>query len=174
MKDQKDTKYSGNGNPRHERTFRNVEVKEEQIGITEEETLLFLYHVTPSINVPKIKAEGLKYKKKATFSGEFGMDVRKVKGVYAFTDLNDALRFAGRFGWDGKIKFSIIKFKRGFNWIKDPHFEASTGLGDWLVNEDNVGAEYIKAIMSFDPTKIRVIPGEFFKVDYVGDMPEGF
>ncbi len=121
---------------------------------------LELYHVTLTKNVAKIKKEGIVAKKKPTFTGAFGQDIRHHKGsIYAITDLENTYRWAHSLGWDSKESVSIIKFRSDADWEKDTHPQAGlTGNNSWVYSDTSVKPEDIIEIKPFDPNKLRVNP----------------
>lgn len=112
-----------------------------------------LFHVTPTKNIEKIKELGIIPKKKPTFTGAIGQDIRKHKeSIYAVDTKVDAIRLAFKIEWDSKEPASIITFKRGdCEWKPDDHFEAQMAEGDWLYCQCNVPPEDIINIEPLTP-----------------------
>jgi predicted NUDIX family NTP pyrophosphohydrolase len=91
--------------------------------IGEEASTQYLYHVTKTSNVPKIKKQGLLMMQTSNWvKGDF---TRYGKGeVFAFEHPEDAIRWAARMDWDfnqtvGSGKISILKIKRVGKWTED-------------------------------------------------------
>jgi hypothetical protein len=108
-----------------------------------------LYHVAKTSNIPKIKKEGLVAQKKASWTGMMGQDIRDCKEcVYAFTNFDDAVRWAFKSEWDNKPqKFSILTIDgSGNKWDKDTHIEAQMAEGDWVRSKTKVDGSKIKGV----------------------------
>jgi hypothetical protein len=117
------------------------------------------YHVTFSKNVAKIKQNGLVPKKKATFTGAIGQDVRRHKGsIYAFNHVVDALRMAFKLDWDTHEPVSIVVFKPTdpTEWTQDEHWESGMAVGQWLVKAGTEPASNVVKIIGPEEWKEKV------------------
>jgi len=109
----------------------------------------YLYHVTKTSNVPKIKKKGLVMMQTSNWvKGDF---TRYGKGeIYAFEHQRDAIQWAARMDWSlnqevGSGKISIIKFKKTGKWVVDTN--------DPLSQAGNKGVWY-KKVGTVEPSDI--------------------
>lgn len=114
----------------------------------------FLYHVTDTKNISKIKKQGLLMAQTSNWVKADGERYGNGE-VYAFEHPNDAVRWAARMGWDSykndaEGKISIVKFKKKGKWVvdkNDPLSQAGS-KGRWL-----------KTLGKVEPTDIvKIIP----------------
>lgn len=136
-----------------------------------------LYHVTYTDRVAKIKSQGILPMQTTNWVRQ-GDGKRYGEGdVFAFTDLIDAIRWAGKMDWDfnksmGTGKISIVKFapNKSNKWkkdIADPLSQASSN-GSWLkmpgkvepsqiVSVTPVTQDLIKSVTQGKPVKLGFI-----------------
>ena len=107
-----------------------------------------LYHVTFKKNIPSIKKKGLVPSKKALFKGAFGQDIRDAIAVYAFNELDDAIRWAFKLNFDTKKEVAIVVFDQAGKWEKDTHWQAAMAKGEWLKSVTPVVPENIIKVIN--------------------------
>ena len=90
-----------------------------------ESTEKFLYHVTPTDKISKIKKKGLVPMQTSNWVQGTKAGSRYGEGeIYAFEHPRDAVNWAAKMDWDlntwmGTGKISIIKFKTSEDWDVD-------------------------------------------------------
>ena len=116
----------------------------------------YLYHVTYTDKIPKIKKEGLipmKMSNWVTGGGD-----RYGKGeIYAFDNMTDAARWAAGMDWDvnkdmGSGKISIIKFRNtSRDWEQDMNdpLKQSSNMGKWWKKFTRIMPEDIVSAIPF-------------------------
>lgn len=111
------------------------------------------YHVTPIDNVTGILKKGLIPKSKRarpTFLNNFGADLRKHVGVYAFEYCSDALMFAfSAVAWK-EDRWVIVRFHSAADSEHDLYCEGQE-RGKALVLKDPVKPENICAVYRLGP-----------------------
>lgn len=83
----------------------------------------YLYHVTFTKNVPKIKEKGLLQFQPSNWVRRGDQDKRynEDAGIFAFTHPEDAWRWAFKMQWDMDDKdISIVRINVGDHWHDDP------------------------------------------------------
>jgi hypothetical protein len=129
--------------------------------IIESKTSEYLYHVTYTDKIPKIKKQGLIPMN--TSNWVLGRGDRYGKGeIYAFENMTDAARWAAKMDWDfneemGSGKISIIKFKSKGDWeedINDPMSHASA-MGKWVKKMERVMPENIVGVVPFTKEVVK-------------------
>lgn len=135
---------------------------------------MVVYHVTPLRNVAGIREKGLRWRRRPATTGNLGQDIRHQKGVYAFTEVRDALRWCFRLGWDGKAAFAVVKLDHAADWQDDAHFEASGAEGRWVWTAGPLPPGAFLGAHTFDLKALRGTgrssPDEFL----YAALPEGF
>lgn len=105
----------------------------------------YLYHVTKTSNVDKIKKKGLIMMKTSNWVKGDGV-TRYGKGeIYAFEHQRDAIQWAAKMDWGlnqevGSGKISVIKFKKTGKWEVDKNDPISQAgnKGKWFKKVGNV------------------------------------
>jgi hypothetical protein len=118
----------------------------------------YLYHVTFTRRIPKIKKEGILTGKRANWSKAIS-GAKYGKGeVNAFDNFNDACRWAFKMDWEffsksGSGNISIIKFRPSpYQWSVDKESDPlsqSSYKGDWLKSTLPVRPENIVSVTPF-------------------------
>ena len=82
----------------------------------------YLFHVTFTKNVPRIKEKGLlQFQQSNWVRGEGGKRYNEEAGVFAFTHPEDAFRWAFKMQWDMEDKdISIVRLNMAADWEDDP------------------------------------------------------
>lgn len=82
----------------------------------------YLYHVTFTKNVPRIKEKGLlQFETSNWIRGEGGKRYNEDAGIFAFEHPDDAFRWAFKMQWDFDDKdISIVRLNIGEDWEDDP------------------------------------------------------
>jgi len=95
-----------------------------------------LFHATRTANLHRIHKQGLVPQMHSMWVGKLGQQLGEIGRLYAFTDLDDAVRFAFRLAWQSKPTV-VIEFEADKqDWALDPHPEGSMGArGYWLVSK---------------------------------------
>jgi hypothetical protein len=124
----------------------------------------YVYHVTRTEYVPKIKNKGLLPMQTSNWI-QAGSKSRYGGGdVYVFSDKQDAQRWAAKMDWDlnnkmGSGKVSIVTVKRPksvkFEIDKNDPFSQAGRKGQWLKTQERITPENIVSAESFDPNVIR-------------------
>lgn len=120
-----------------------------------ESAVEYLYHVTQTEKIPKIKKEGLIPMK--TSNWVKGGGERYGEGeIYAFENMTDAARWAAKMDWDlnewmGSGKISIIKFKSNGEWEEDTNDPIAhmSAMGKWVKKFTRVMPEDIVSVIPF-------------------------
>ena len=110
----------------------------------------YVYHVTKTENVSKIKEKGI-LPLQTTNWVRAGDKSRYGKGeIYAFENITDAARWAGKMDWEfnkdmGSGKISIIRIKNTGDWNKDENdpLGQAGAKGSWLTKPSKVGVEHV-------------------------------
>lgn len=103
----------------------------------------YVYHVTFTENVPKIKAKGLIPLQTSNWATGDGERYNKEGGVFAFAHPEDAYKWAFKTNWEFKKPVSILRFLKTNQWEKDPSADImlQTGRGDALRSMSAIGPE---------------------------------
>jgi hypothetical protein len=125
---------------------------------------MFFYYVTFTENLSQIRKEGI-------LPGEPTNRVRRCNGktydtgeVNAFSDLDDAIRWAGMMDWGfhhefGNGKISIIEFTPGDSpWVTDTEsgpLTPATYSGDWLNSTKLIAPHQIERVIPLTLEMIR-------------------
>ena len=81
----------------------------------------YLYHVTFTKNVPRIKEKGLlQFETSNWVRGKGGERYNEDAGVFAFDHPEDAFRWAFKMQWEFKEDISIVRLNVGEDWEDDP------------------------------------------------------
>ncbi len=117
----------------------------------------YLYHVTYTKNVPRIKEKGLlQFEPSNWIRGEGGKRYNEDAGIFAFEHPEDAFRWAFKMQWDMEDDndISIIRLNIGEHWEDDPAGETMKWLyqtkGRSLRSRRNRKAEEIIDSFKFD------------------------
>lgn len=115
----------------------------------------YLYHVTFTKNVPKIKAKGLLQLQPSNWiRGEGGKRYNEDAGIFAFTHPEDAWRWAFKMQWDMDDKdISIVRINIGGDWHDDPAEDPMLALsnkGKAVRTHDRVAPEDVIDSFNFD------------------------
>lgn len=109
----------------------------------------YLYHVTFTKNVPKIKEQGLlQFQTSNWVKGDAdGSRYNEEAGVFAFEHPEDAFRWAFKMDWDfADDDISIVRLNIGEDWGDDPAIDPISqagAKGRWLRSGRNRKAEEI-------------------------------
>jgi len=115
----------------------------------------YLYHVTYTKNVPRIKQEGLlQFEPSNWIRGEGGKRYNDEAGIFAFDHPDDAFRWAFKMQWDMEDKdISIVRLNMGEDWEDDPAEDPIARAGSegrWLRSRRNRKADEIIDSFKFD------------------------
>ena len=116
----------------------------------------YLYHVTFTKNVPRIKKKGLiQFEPSNWVQRGTGERYNEDAGIFAFDDPEDAFRWAFKMKWDLDDKdISIVRINIGEHWEDDPAGETMKWLyqikGRSLRSSRNRKAEEIIDSFNFD------------------------
>lgn len=103
-----------------------------------------LYHVSFKSNVKKIQKEGIAAKKSSTYITPMGGEVKDPDKIYAFSNFDDAVRWASKMEFDFKEPTVIIPFKGNKEeWERDTHFQSAGAKGQWLKKAGTISPENI-------------------------------
>lgn len=131
-----------------------------------EETAGYLYHVTHTDKIPKIKKDGLIPMK--TSNWVKGAGDRYGEGeIYAFDNMTDAARWAANMDWGfhqqiGSGKISIIKFRNSSgDWEQDMNdpIRQATNMGKWWKKFTRIMPEDIVKVVPFTPEMAKKLTG---------------
>jgi len=130
----------------------------------------FVYHVTFSKNVKKIKSSGLKPFETSNWV-KAGDKTRynKEGGVFGFEHPEDAFRWAFKQQWEFKKDVAIIKLKRGVSWEIDPSDDISLQFGKGKALRSMAAIKSSDVIESFEfkdfgtPAELGITQVEWLK-----------
>jgi len=130
-----------------------------------------VYHVTFSKHVPGITKGGLRPLQPSNWvkKGDPTKRYNEEGGVFAFADPLDAFKWAFVQQTDLKQPVSIITFRRGNTWEKDPSadIQLTMGQGDALRSMSAVPPGDILYVNAFDdfsnPMELQIPQGEWFQ-----------
>lgn len=112
----------------------------------------YLFHVTLSRNVDRIKSEGLKQFEPSNWSrGDGGDRYNEDAGIFAFEHPADAVRWALKMEWDFKEPISIVRLDMEEFWNVDPTQDINLtmmGKGRPMKSQQNIKAD--KIVDAFD------------------------
>ena len=133
-----------------------------------------LYHVTRTEKVPKIKAKGILPLQTSNWTKGEGGERYGEGEIYAFDNLQDAVRWAAKMDWDfnqqmGSGKISIVEFDSGnLKWEIDENdpISQATAKGNWLKAHGSVKPAQIKKAVpvTIDMTR-AVVQGKDVALD---------
>lgn len=122
------------------------------------ESVEFLYHVTHTRLISKIRKEGLIPMKTSNWVKQGDMSRYGEGEIYAFDNMTDAARWAAKMDWDfnqkmGSGDISIIKFKGGEReeWEEDESdpLSRSSAMGKWVKKFTRIMPEDIVGVIPF-------------------------
>lgn len=92
----------------------------------------YLFHVTFTKNVPRIKKTGLlQFEPSNWVRGEGGKRYNEEAGIFAFDHPEDAFRWAFKMQWDMEDKdISIVRLTMGKDWEDDPAIDPISMAGN--------------------------------------------
>jgi hypothetical protein len=124
----------------------------------------YIYHVTHTSRIPKIKKAGLLPMQTSNWV-KSGNKERYGEGeVFAFTDKRDAIRWGARMDWEfnkgmGTGKISIITLRQEGDWeddVADPLSQAGNA-GKWIKHMGPVLPENLVEIEPLTSEKIKTL-----------------
>jgi len=115
----------------------------------------YLYHVTYTKNVPRIKEKGLlQFEPSNWVRGEGGKRYNEDAGIFAFSHPEDAFRWAFKMKFEMEDKdISIVCLNIGDTWGDDPSEDpimALSNSGRSLRSQRNIKADRIVDAFKFD------------------------
>lgn len=91
-----------------------------------------LYHATFKSRIKSILKEGIVPKKRSGYRGYFGQQLKESGKIYAFSNFDDAARWASKMEFDFQRPTVVVVFQDNKKWDKDTHFESAASKGKWL------------------------------------------
>jgi len=121
----------------------------------------YLYHVTKTSNVDKIKKKGILMMQSTNWTNALGKRYGKGE-IYAFEHQRDAVNWAAKMDWAfntemGSGKISIIKIRKKGKWVVDKNDPLGQvgSKGKWLKTTSKVEPEDIISSMPVTLTHTR-------------------
>ena len=122
-----------------------------------------LYHVTLKSRVRDILSKGIVPKKRSQYKGMF-VELKDKGKIYAFTNFDDAARWASKMRFDFQRPTSIIIFKDDVKkWEKDVHFESAMAKGKWIKRKGTVSPKNIIQVIDHTLEMSRAVVKTLFK-----------
>lgn len=116
-----------------------------------------LYHVTFKTRAKSIISDGIVPKRKSVYKGLF-TEIKNIGSIYAFTNFDDAARWASRMNFDFERQTIIVIFKDDIKkWKQDIHFEGAGARGMWIKKQGSVPAKNIIKIIDHTQEMTRAI-----------------
>lgn len=116
-----------------------------------------LYHVTFKSRFKTIKTDGIVPKRRSIYKGLF-TEIKDIGSIYAFTNFDDAARWASRMNFDFKRPTMIVVFKDDIRlWQSDVHFEGAGSRGKWIKKKGSVPAKNIVEFINHNQEMTRAI-----------------
>ena len=135
------------------------------------------FHVTADEFLDKILEEGISPQEFSQWKGRAGQEIKTAGYIYAFSSMDDAVRWALRLGWQlseslgTKLHFMetyIVVFEdEEENWEPDPHWENMTG--NWMRSASKVEPSQIIDVINVGEERkelIRSMPGRPSPLEY--------
>lgn len=117
-----------------------------------------LYHITFKAGKSVILKEGIRPQAKSTYHGAFGQMIKEFGKIYAFSNFDDAVRWASRLQYDSGDPTVIVVFRGDpGEWERDMHFESAGSKGMWLKKKGSVEPADIIEVISLTPDMTRAV-----------------
>lgn len=117
-----------------------------------------LYHITFQAGKSVILKEGIRPQAKSTYHGAFGQMIKEFGKIYAFSNFDDAVRWASRLQYDSGQPTAIVVFSGNpGEWERDTHFESAGSKGMWLKRKGSVKPGDILEVMDLTPEMTRAV-----------------
>ena len=113
------------------------------------------YHTTLKTREKKIQLEGLLVGKRRLWNNAFGSKQGHKKSIYLFSDLDDAIRWAGKMEWEFKKEIIIIELTKIDNTIKDNHLEMQLNYSTACKVNYNIPKENILKVIPLTRNLIK-------------------
>lgn len=116
-----------------------------------------LFHVTFRKTLPKIKKQGIRPQKFSIWTGAAGQHLGEFGRVYAFSNINDAMRWAFKQQWETKEPTVIVEFEDNNpgRWEPDTHWQACAAEGQWLKTFGAIKPEQLAAVHVVTPKDLK-------------------
>lgn len=127
-------------------------------GQREESSISELYHVTFKAGQSTILKKGINPQAKSTFHGAFGQMIKEFGFIYAFSNFDDAVRWASKLQYDSDQPTVIVVFRCDpGQWQRDTHFESAGAKGRWLKKKGSVAPADIIDVVDLTPEMTRAV-----------------
>jgi hypothetical protein len=116
-----------------------------------------LFHVTFKKTLPKIKKQGIRPQNFSLWTGAAGRHISEFGQVYAFSNINDAMRWAFKQQWETKKPTVIVEFedKNPGRWEPDTHWQSCGAEGQWLKTFGMIKPEQLVAVHVVTPEDLK-------------------
>ena len=116
------------------------------------------YHAARKKNAKAIQQKGLFQKGKSTYVGTFGKTLAAKDSIYAFTDITDATRWAGKMEFDLQEDIVLVTFEdNSGGFKKDMNIQMQMSFSSSVVKQGSVPPENITKIQPVTTDMIRKV-----------------
>ncbi len=117
-----------------------------------------LYRAVLKTKVEAILKDGIRPQAESVYTGAFGQPIKEVGKIYAFSNFDDAVRWASRMQYDSGQPTAIVVFSGNpKKWERDTHFESAGSKGRWLKKKGSVPPSDIIEVIDLTPEMTRAV-----------------
>lgn len=122
-----------------------------------------LYHAKLKSKVKDVLSKGIVPGKRSAYTGMFA-EIKDTGKIYAFTNFDDAVRWASKMNFDFQKPTVIVVFKDDVKkWQKDVHFESAMAKGKWIKRSGSISPKNIVKIIDVTQDMTRAVVKTLFK-----------